>query len=566
MIHDLIVIGAGPTGLSVAAEARQSGLRHTLVLEAGSVATPSEAIGRYGLSVQFQAPVETVEEIRPGEILVETAAESFVTRNVVRILTPVYSDPDTTIEPSISHRVHVRSAEGHELGGTDVLVVGRGDEAVSAVVETLAAGGSPIVSFSGNISSLSRVARETITQLEHLREITVLWHSEVEEIVDSHGFPMVYWTDRRTPALQFDQVIFVVPGPHGHDEPDVDQAVIDVDPMLDEGHALGPARVWDTIGSQPERFPGARAVSRRPRTREIEQLRLDNYNATITDFDHSHDDLWVLRVTPDRADVAHRAGQYTTLGLGYWEPRVDDVEESLAPQKAESLIRRSYSISSPIIDEVGYLVDPNEQDWVEFYIVRVPPTADRVPALTPRLAAKRAGDRIFLGPKITGRYTLAPVDHPDLDVVFLATGTGEAPHNAMTNELLRKGHRGGIVSVVTVRHLRDLGYIDLHRGLEERFTNYRYLTLPTREPDIPKQYIQDVIRSGELAETLPNRLDPDRTHVFLCGNPAMIGLPTWEGDTPLFEDLDSAVALLHGLGFVPDRRKRAGNIHYEEYW
>jgi ferredoxin--NADP+ reductase len=293
---------------------------------------------------------------------------------------------------------------------------------------------------------------------------------------------------------------------------------------------------------------------------------LEHYNATITHFDHSHDDLWVIRVQPDRADVTHRAGQYTTLGLGYWEPRVDDADEGLSDEDRQRLIRRSYSISSPVVDDVGYLLDPGAHEWMEFYIVRVPPSADRIPALTPRLAAKRVGDRVYLGPKIAGRYTLDAVTHPDLDVVFLSTGTGEAPHNAMLNELLRKGHRGGIVSVVSVRHLRDLGYLETHRALEERFPNYHYVTLPTREPDVPKQYIQDYILSGALADLLPSGLDPRRTHVYLCGNPAMIGPPEWEGARPSFPEPDSAVAVLHGLGFMPDRRKVPGNVHFEEYW
>lgn len=567
MIYDLIVIGAGPTGLSVAVDAQQSGVDHILVLEAGEAAVPASVVGHYGLTVRFRAEVERIDEFRPGEVLVETGQESFVARNVIEVATPAYGDPEVPIESSVSDRVHVRRVEGEELAGADVLVVGRGDEAVAAVLELLAAGAAPVAAFTGRVTSLSRVAREAMASAEHRREVTVLWRSEVEEVVDVDGYPMVFWTNRMTPALQFDHVIFVVPGLHSHDHPDTASAIMTVDPMADEDHLVGPARVWETIGSDRTRFPGIRPIAaRHERTHKVEQLRLEHYNATITYFDHSHEDLWVLRVKPDRSDVAHRAGQYTTLGLGYWEPRVDDVEESLGEEKSGSLIRRSYSISSPVLDDVGYLVDPNEQDWVEFYIVRVPPTAERIPALTPRLAAKRAGDRIFLGPKITGRYTLAPVDHPDLDVVFLATGTGEAPHNAMINELFRKGHRGGIVSVVTVRHLRDLGYATLHRDLEQRFSNYSYLELPTREPDVPKLYIQDVIQSGELGEMLPGGLDPKRTHVFLCGNPAMIGLPSWEGNVPTFADPGSAVALLYERGFIPDRRKQAGNIHYEEYW
>jgi ferredoxin--NADP+ reductase len=569
MIHDLIVIGAGPTGLSIASDARQSGVEKILVLEPGEHAIPADAVGRFAVSVRYQAAIEKIEAIAPDRVLVETAEESFTTTMLVQVAHPEYRPPEFPFEASIAERVHVRRIPADvDLAGADVLVVGRGDDAVSAVVELLAAGANVVLAFSGRITSLSRLARETIASLEHRREVTALWHGEVEEVVDSHGFPMVYWTGRMTPALQFDHIVTIAPAPHSHDhdhEPHPPYVI--VDPLADEEHALGPARIWETLTAMPGVLEGRRVVTARPsRTREVEQLRLEHYNATITHFDHSHDDLWVIRIQPDRADVAHRAGQYTTIGLGYWEPRVDDADEQLDEDGRQRLIRRSYSISSPVVDDVGYLLDPRGHEWMEFYIVLVRPSEGRIPALTPRLAAKRVGDRIYLGPKIAGRYTLDAVDHPDLDVVFLSTGTGEAPHNAMLNELLRKGHRGGIVSVVSVRHLRDLGYLDTHRELEARFPNYHYVTLPTREPGIPKRYVQDVIESGELADLLPSGLDPRRTHVYLCGNPAMIGPPEWDGPAPVFDDPNSAVALLHGLGFTPDRRKRPGNVHFEEYW
>lgn len=62
----------------------------------------------------------------------------------------------------------------------------------------------------------------------------------------------------------------------------------------------------------------------------------------------------------------------------------------------------------------------------------------------------RQGIAMFLGPHAHGSYTLRDVK-PDDDVLFVATGTGEAPHNAMTAELLSRGHRGRIASITCVR-------------------------------------------------------------------------------------------------------------------
>jgi ferredoxin--NADP+ reductase len=343
--------------------------------------------------------------------------------------------------------------------------------------------------------------------------------------------------------------------------------VVVISELAESGH-VRPAEAWPAVRNRffpqlPLLRPTRPTVLDEQRRRELAS---EHYNATITGFDTAHNELWRIRVRPDHPGVVHRAGQYCSLGLGYWEPRADDAEDPGLERRRERLIRRSYSISSPIFDPRGYLVDPAEMDEVELYIVWVKPERDRVPALTPRLALKQPGDRIYLGPKVAGRYTLAPVEDPSTAVVFCATGTGEAPHNAMLVELLRKGHHGPILSAVSVRYRSDLAYVAEHRRLEERFPNYRYLPVPTREPGEPKRYLQDLLQDGSLEEGLGAAIDPDSTHLFLCGNPAMIGLPSWEDDSPSFPELPGMCELLHRRGFVLDRRGVTGNVHYEEYW
>ena len=298
----------------------------------------------------------------------------------------------------------------------------------------------------------------------------------------------------------------------------------------------------------------------------VESLREQHYNATITRFEHVHDELWVLGVEADAGAPEHRAGQYASLALGYWEPRIDEVREEDLDKRWTKLVRRSYSVSCPVIDADGQLARSPSGDDLEFYVVRVLPTDGCVPGLTPRLALKRAGDRVHLGRKMAGRYTLTPVVDEAANVVFFSTGTGEAPHSVMITDLLRRGHRGPIVSVVCVRRRADLAYLAQHRELEERYGNYRYVPVLTREPGVRKQYIQDLIRSGALAETMGHELQPQNTHVFLCGNPSMIGLPTEVDGTSRYPEPTGVVELLAQRGFTLDRRKAPGNIHYEEYW
>lgn len=564
MLWNVIVIGGNPAGLSVAYEARRAGMDGVLVVEGGDRVTPSAIVGRYGLEVRYQSLVRRIEQRDDDTVIVETDTETFLTRVCVdaRRIDEIGPPPDIEIPDSLADRVGPDIAYADHRD-TDVLVVGDGERAVANALRLEEDGARVVLAFTGELDQLCRLSRKTLNELELGQRITILWRSQPSAIEDVGGHPMAFFDDRRTPDLQFDRIIYATISPPtttGH------QGRVHVlgRTLLHPGHAF-----TELTEHYVAEFPPLRPAIDTRRVsgaEEIRDLRREHYNATITYFDHSHDDLWVLRVQPDAAEVGHVPGQYATLGLGYWEPRVDDADEGLTAERRRKMIRRSYSISSPVFDQHGYLVDPSGLDEIEFYIVHVRPQGERVPGLTPRLADKREGDRIYLGPKITGRYTLAPLTDPFGDVVFLATGTGEAPHNAMIAELLRKGHAGQIISVVTVRHLKDLGYLDVHRRLEGRFSNFTYLVLPTREPDHPKQYIQDLIASDELAGRLPNGLDPAGTHVFLCGNPAMIGMPEWEDDVPHFPDTVGVCQLLHERGFQLDRRGTIGNVHSEEYW
>jgi ferredoxin--NADP+ reductase len=305
---------------------------------------------------------------------------------------------------------------------------------------------------------------------------------------------------------------------------------------------------------------------------ECASLRTKHYNATIVSLKRAHEDLLILRIRPDFPVPAHKPGQYSTLGLGHWEPRHPGCQkETTKPEEEKKLIRRAYSLSSSILDDQNHLLDLPRMDWLEFYIVLVRQAPKNPPALTPRLFLLNEGDRIFLGEKIAGHYTLDPVQPGDA-VIYLSTGTGEAPHNYMVWELLRRGHQGPILAACCVRYRRDLAYSALQEELMRRYRNYTYLSLTTREADTVdhKVYIQDLITSGQLEERLKQPLDPARTHVYLCGNPNMIGVPTIDRATGQshYPQPTGVVEILEERGFRIDQPsvKLKGTIHVEEYW
>jgi ferredoxin--NADP+ reductase len=578
--HDLIVIGGGAGGLSSAISSRRAGLERVRVIESGAAVAFPELVPENQLDISYGEDVESIT--MEGELVrVTTNLHSYLARGC--LIAVRCEDPDWQIPVSGAKRGDRVTVDvlPEGLQDSDVLVVGMTNNAVEVAAAAARSGAGVVLAAAGmDPAQLAPAADNMLRRLERERRLTVLYRSAPDEVGEVNGFPVSYFNDRRTPDLEFDHIVFASK-----------RRELGPDSFGVSDEALAGGKVWFQ-GTPSDRVPNAAsswevgtllaeacfpeldapappsALQRRVRNDSaVAELREDHYNATITKFEPTHSDLWVLRVKPDHGDTSHLPGQYASLGLGYWEDRIDDAHDPGMDDKWFKLIRRSYSISHPIFVESGYLAAPDTEE-LEFYIVLVPPTDDHVPALTPRLALKRPGDRIYLGPKVAGRYTLASVIDPESTVIFFATGTGEAPHNSMVTDLLRKGHTGTIISTVTVRNNADLGYLDEHRTLAKRFANYRYMPMPTREPEVAKRYLQDLIRDGDLERVIGGPLDPETTHAFLCGNPAMIGLPEEDeatGETA-FPDTTGVVELLVDRGFSLDRRGAPGNIHYEEYW
>ena len=309
---------------------------------------------------------------------------------------------------------------------------------------------------------------------------------------------------------------------------------------------------------------------------EASQLREKHYNATIVERIDANSDLARFRIRPDNPIPPFEPGQYVALGIGNWEPRLAGTQEEEVPEKKlRKLTRRAYSISCPVLDSEDRLAPVDSLDYFEFYItlVRAADSSEKKPpVLTPRLFNLGVGDRLEVQKKITGHYTLRDIG-PDDTVLMLGTGTGEAPHNAMTAKLLATGHRGRVVNVTSVRHRVDLAYAVEHAKLMQQFPQYRYLPFTTRDPEnldsshpgfVGKQYLQDLYTSGQLAEAAGDALSAENTHVFLCGNPAMIGYVPPGADPPTKAGM---LPILREAGFSDESDSTGpGTIRFEKYW
>jgi ferredoxin/flavodoxin---NADP+ reductase len=317
-------------------------------------------------------------------------------------------------------------------------------------------------------------------------------------------------------------------------------------------------------------------MAMRPTSDDAAQWREAHYNAEVTEAIDVHAELRILRVRPDAWPLEFTPGQYTVLGLGAWEPCTLGKSASPAANQdaGDKLIQRAYSFAAPLLDGERRLVRTADCPYLEFYLALVPGGPDHPPGLTPRLFRLAPGDRLFVGPHPHGRYTLVSLGG-DESIVFVATGTGEAPHNAMLAELLSSGHRGPITSVTCVRRRYDLAYLATHRELERRYANYRYMAITTREPEnldpaapgyAGKRYLQDYFDSGAFERERGEALSPKGSHVYLCGSPAMVGLPEHTPSGPHYPQPKGMVEVLEARGFVLDHADQPGNIHCERYW
>jgi len=265
-------------------------------------------------------------------------------------------------------------------------------------------------------------------------------------------------------------------------------------------------------------------------------------NAVLTARRDIAPGLAVFRVKPEGWDIREfKAGQYVVLGLPGSAPRCPEADEEETPAPPEKLILRAYSIASSSI----------EREYIEFYVVLV-----ESGALTPRLFALDLGDRLFLGKKITGTFTLDRV--PDNQhLVLIATGTGLAPYISMLRSRLLHAREGKVAVLHGARHSWDLGYRNELALVERDHANFDYIPSITRPANEKTPWSGEVGRMQEiwLRDPLSERWgfspSSENTHILMCGNPAMI---------------DTLIEILTEQGYQEHTKKSPGNIHLERYW
>jgi ferredoxin--NADP+ reductase len=263
-------------------------------------------------------------------------------------------------------------------------------------------------------------------------------------------------------------------------------------------------------------------------------------NARVIGREEIHPELIVLRVRPEDKLFEFKPGQFAVMGLPGSAPRVPGAEPENPVPEPDKLIRRAYSIASASV----------ERRYCEFYLTLI--TSGQ---LTPRLFALKHGDRLFLGPKASGVFTLDKTP-PGKTAVLIATGTGLAPYVSMLRTILAHEMQRKFVVLHGARYSWDLGYRGELETLARLRPNFTYIPSITR-PDQDQHFlgrigrIQALLEQGALEKDAGVKLDPEHADVFLCGNPEMIKIVT---------------GMLEKKGFQRSQGKNPGTILVEEYW
>ena len=227
--------------------------------------------------------------------------------------------------------------------------------------------------------------------------------------------------------------------------------------------------------------------------REI-SLESDVYNARLVERVDEAPDLGSFWVKFDGEPTPFEPGQYMTIGV-YADGK---------------LVQRPYSVASAPRDAGS--------DGYEFYVRLVP-----IPRFTSLLWRLPVGHGMrMIGPK--GKFMLEPDD--DRTHLFVSTGTGIAPFISMMRQTLAERRPRRTVVLHGCSFVEELGYRQLLEGWERDGTYPLHYVPTISRPDDPRN-AGWTGRSGRAEAVIASichdlGLRPDRTVVYICGNPEMI--------------------------------------------
>lgn len=260
-MYDLIIIGAGPGGLALAAEANVCGIAPSqiLVLEKGpthntairqlypeqklttanykgfaarcegllclndmskneTLAFFDKVINDYQINIQFNTEVfglTRIDSEAGARFRVESSQSSHESK-VLAVAIGVFGRPnrpkDYRFPPTLREQL-LFDMTSYQIEGEDVLVVGGGDTAAEYVQYLHKQGNRVTLSYrKSDFSRLNTQNLEALMAMELRKEVEILRGSNVVEIADENGQPRIIFGEAHYSPRTFGRVIFALGG------------------------------------------------------------------------------------------------------------------------------------------------------------------------------------------------------------------------------------------------------------------------------------------------------------------------------------------------------------------
>jgi len=259
-MHDLIIIGAGPGGIALAAEAFASGIdsSQVLILEKGPTHNSAirqlypekklttanykgfaarcegllcvrdmtkpetlqffdKIISDYHVNIKFNAEVFGMRRLEEegSRFLVESSQgvyESKVLACAVGIFGRPNKPKEYRLPPSLKERL-LFDMTSFQIQNEDVLVVGGGDTAAEYVQYLRQQDNRVTLSYrKEDFTRLNQQNHDAVMAMEERREVEILRSSTIKEITDGTGRPGITFNEPEYPSRVFDRVIFALGG------------------------------------------------------------------------------------------------------------------------------------------------------------------------------------------------------------------------------------------------------------------------------------------------------------------------------------------------------------------
>ncbi|MGB9663676.1 MAG: NAD(P)-binding domain-containing protein [Ignavibacteria bacterium] len=257
MLYDIIIIGAGPAGISMAVEAKYAGVpvNKILILEKAeehsftikkfypgskpvsanykgmeakclgvmcitdstkeeTISYLDKAIKDNNLQVNYRETVYKINKNEDGTFTVFTDRSQYNSKIVVVAIGILSkpNKPDYKLPASLKEKI-LFDVNDKEIKNSKILVVGGGDSASEYCQYLVQNGNEVTLSYRKNeFTRMNEINRESILALEKQNKLRILRSSNIIEVKDNNGKPEVFFKEPDYPPMIFDYIVYALGG------------------------------------------------------------------------------------------------------------------------------------------------------------------------------------------------------------------------------------------------------------------------------------------------------------------------------------------------------------------